>query len=198
MTNFLEHKVKILCASKYFNVSEMEKIHTLGINNFGENYVQDLLTKKNELSHLTNITWHLIGHLQTNKVKMIINEIDYLHTLDSLKLAKEIQKYRNQPLKCFIQLNLSEEPQKSGILLHDLDYFYQEIKKYDKINLVGFMTIGVADDDNKTEEIFAKMAELKKQYGVNTLSMGMSSDYLLALKHGSDIIRIGSLFKEVI
>src|SRR5690606_3345281 len=184
MTNFLEHKGKIVCASKYFSVSEMKEIYTLGIKNFGENYVQDLLKKKSELVELKDIRWHLIGHLQSNKVKQIINEIDYLHTLDSIKLAKEIQKYRIEPLNCLIQINLSEESQKSGILLKDLDIFYKEIKKYDKINLIGFMTIGVADDLESTDKIFAKMAELKKQYEVEILSMGMSGDYNLALKHG--------------
>ncbi|MBN3490387.1 YggS family pyridoxal phosphate-dependent enzyme [Acholeplasma equirhinis] len=195
--SFLDYKDKILCASKYFSVSEMNRIYDLGIRHFGENYAQDLLKKKSELSH-SDIKWHLIGHLQTNKVKMIINEIDYLDSLDSIKLAIEIQKHRKNPLNCLIQINLAEESQKSGILLKDLDYFYQEIKKYDKINLIGFMTIGVHDDAEKTAEIFQKLAELKDQYGLHMLSMGMSNDYQLALQYGSDMLRIGSLFKEVI
>lgn len=194
----LDYKDQIVVASKYFNTDEMIKIYHLGFINFGENYVNDLLTKKQNLSHLNDIKWHLIGHLQTNKVKKIINEIDYLHTLDSEKLAKEIQKYRIMPLNCLIQLNLEENDQKSGIFINQLDDLMKSIEKYDKINLIGLMTIGTINDLEKTEAIFKELASLKSKYNFKVISMGMSQDYEIALKYHSDFLRIGSLFKEVI
>jgi pyridoxal phosphate enzyme (YggS family) len=175
----------------------MRKIFNLGIKHFGENRVQDLLSKKEELKSLP-ITWHFIGHLQTNKVKQVINEIDYLHSLDSLKLAKEIQKYRVTPLNTFIQLNLSKEESKFGIDLSELKTFVKELTKYDKINLIGFMTIGIQDDLIQTEKIFETLNQLKIDYMLQYTSMGMSNDYELAIKHHADWIRIGSLFKGVI
>jgi pyridoxal phosphate enzyme (YggS family) len=197
MTNFLEYKDNIICASKYFTTNDMRKIFNLGIKHFGENRVQDLLSKKEELKSLP-ITWHFIGHLQTNKVKQVINEIDYLHSLDSLKLAKEIQKYRVTPLNTFIQLNLSKEESKFGIDLSELKTFVKELTKYDKINLIGFMTIGIQDDLIQTEKIFETLNQLKIDYMLQYTSMGMSNDYELAIKHHADWIRIGSFFKGVI
>ncbi len=197
MTNFLEYKDNIVCASKYFTTNDMRKIFNLGIKHFGENRVQDLLSKKEELKSLP-ITWHFIGHLQTNKVKQVINEIDYLHSLDSLKLANEIQKYRVTPLNTFIQLNLSKEESKFGIDLSELKTFVKELTKYDKINLIGFMTIGIQDDLIQTEKIFETLNQLKIDYMLQYTSMGMSNDYELAIKHHADWIRIGSLFKGVI
>lgn len=196
--NFLDYKDRIVCASKIFNTDEMRKIYHLGVKVFGENYVHDLLSRKNELSDLTDIKWHFIGHLQSNKTKLIINEIDCLHSLDSIKLANLIQKLRLEPLDCYIQVNLALEDSKSGILLNDLEDFINEIKKYDKINLIGLMTIGVLNDDVKTDAIFKQLAELKEKYHLKSVSMGMSGDYQLALKYGSDVLRIGTLFKGVI
>lgn len=196
--SFIKYLDKTIVASKYFSIDEMDSIYQLGARHFGENYVQSLIAKKHQLSNYTDIKWHLIGHLQTNKVKTIINEIDYLHTLDSVKLASFIQKYRRRPLKCFIQINLEENTQKEGILLENLAQFILEIKNYDKINLIGFMTIGAADDMQKTEEIFKTLNDLKIAYQLPYTSMGMSSDYELALKYHSDFLRIGSLFKGVI
>lgn len=195
--NFLTYKDHIVCASKYFSTSEMEKIYQLGIKNFGENYVQSLLEKKSALKH-QDIKWHLIGHLQSNKVKQVINEIDYLHSLDSIKLAKEINKYRNVPLNCFIQLNIAKEETKSGIIMENLDIFMEELKKYDKINVIGFMAMGVDNDLKRTEDVFKTLDDLKVQYKLEMTSMGMSHDFELALKYHSDFLRIGSLFKGVI
>lgn len=196
--SFLKYLDKTIVASKYFSIDEMTKIYNLEARHFGENYVQSLLDKKLSLKDLKDISWHLIGHLQSNKTKLIINEIDYLHTLDSIKLASIIQKYRNTPLNCFIQINLEKNDNKEGILIENLDEFIQEIKKYDKINLIGFMAIGAIDDVVRTEEIFKTLNDLKIKYNLNYTSMGMSNDYELALKYHSDFLRIGSLFKGVI
>lgn len=185
--------VKVICASKYVNALEMKDIYHAGIRHFGENHVQVLLDKKNTLSDL-NITWHFIGHLQTNKVKKIINEIDYLHSLDSIKLAKEIEKFRIKPLNCFIELNLARDPNKTGILIEDLHDFLKELGIYDKIKVVGFMAMGIDQDEVATVNIFKHLHDLKIQYALPFVSMGMTNDYQLALSIGTDFVRIGRKF----
>jgi pyridoxal phosphate enzyme (YggS family) len=189
--------VTTVCASKYFDVEQMKKLYDKGVHHFGENRVYDMLTKMDHLKDL-DITWHFIGHLQSNKVKDMINRIDYLHTLDRLSVAREIEKYAIQPVKCFIQVNLTEEDQKSGISPSNLAEFLKEIKNYDKIVVVGLMTIGKDQDDVKTEEAFAKLDELASSYAMPFRSMGMSNDYELALKHHATHLRIGRKFLSII
>jgi PLP dependent protein len=172
----------------------MRKIHALGINDFGENRAQDLLAKKSELCDL-NVKWHFIGHLQTNKVKQMINEIDVLHTLDRLSLALMIQKYRMTPLDCFIQVNMTDESQKSGLFPDNLPEFLKEIKKCDKINIIGLMTIGMQNNMDLTTKAFQNLKMLAKENQLPFLSMGMSEDYQIAIKEGATHLRIGSLFK---
>ncbi|MDY0075428.1 MAG: YggS family pyridoxal phosphate-dependent enzyme [Acholeplasmataceae bacterium] len=186
-----------ICASKYFSSSDMRKLYQKGVAHFGENRVFDMLKKMDELCDLA-ITWHFIGHLQTNKVKPMIDRIDYLHTLDRLSLAEVIQKYATHLVKCFIQVNLTDEDQKSGISPDKLDQFLIEIKKYDKIEVIGLMTIGKDQDNQKTEEAFQRLDELAAHYGLKYKSMGMSDDYELALKHHATHLRIGRKFKELI
>jgi pyridoxal phosphate enzyme (YggS family) len=189
--------VVTICASKYFTTVQMRKLYDLGVRHFGENRVFDMLDKMNQCRDL-EITWHFIGHLQSNKVKEMINTIDYLHTLDRLSVAEAIQKYANQPVKCFVQVNLTEEEQKSGISPEKLDEFLIEIKKYDKINIVGLMTIGKDQDEKKTEEAFMMLDQLAKKHELPYTSMGMSNDYQLALKHHATHLRIGSHFKTML
>ena len=190
-------KGTIICASKYFSPEQLRTIYQKGYHDFGENRVQVMLEKIEALNDL-DITWHFIGHLQSNKVKDIINHIDYLHTLDRLSVAKEIQKHRTGKIKCLIQLNLTEEPQKSGIYIDKLDQFLLEIKKYDKIELVGFMTMGKDEDMIKTEAVFKKLYDLSQAYQLPLLSMGMSNDYELAIKHHATHLRIGRKFYDLL
>ena len=187
----------IICASKYFDDQQLRIIYDKGYHDFGENRVQLLKDKIENLKDL-NIRWHFIGHLQSNKVKEMINDIDYLHTLDRMSLAKEIQKHANHKIKCLIQMNLTEEPQKSGLYLDKLAQFLLEIKKYDKIELVGFMTMGKDEDDKKTEEVFKKLYDLSVKYDLPMISMGMTNDYELAIKHHATHLRIGRKFYELL
>lgn len=181
----------IVVASKYMTMDEVLALYNEGARDFGENRSDELLYK---IKHSPkDITWHFIGSLQSNKVKSMINEITYLHSLDRLSLAKEIQKHRKKPLKCFIQLNITKEPQKGGIFLENLKEFMDSLTKYDKIKVVGFMAMGVLDDLEKTKAVFKTLQSLKSNY---QLSMGMSNDYSLALQYQTDFIRIGSLLKE--
>lgn len=185
--------VKVVCASKYVNALEMNEIYSAGIRHFGENHAQVLLDKKQALSQ-KDIVWHFIGHLQTNKVKKLINDIDYLHSLDSIRLAKEIQKYRIQPLNCFIELNLAKDIDKTGVMIEDLHDFLKELVIYDKIKVVGFMAMGIDQDEVSTIEIFKTLRDLKLKYQLPYVSMGMTNDYELALSIGTDFVRIGRKF----
>lgn len=195
--NILDIKQTVICASKYFDTTQIRQIHALGIHHFGENRAQDLIQKKEALSDL-DITWHFIGHLQTNKVKTMINEIDCLHTLDRIALADMIEKHRTTPLDCFIQVNMTKEPQKSGVFPENLAVFLKEIKNYVKINIIGLMTIGQQDDMSKTTEAFKGLKALADRHGLKQLSMGMSDDYEIAIREGATHIRIGSRFKALI
>lgn len=190
--NFKKSKAKIICASKYIEADSIRKLYHLGVTDFGENRTDALLKKKEALKDL-NITWHFIGHLQSNKVKSIINEIDYLHSLDSLKLAKLIQTYREKPLKCFIEINVLEDIKKTGIYEEYLDELIQKLKKYDKIELVGFMAMGKQNNLSKTDEVFKRVNLLKKYYKLPELSIGMSDDYQIAIENGATMVRIGRL-----
>lgn len=191
-SNFKKSKARIICASKYIEADSIRELYHLGITDFGENRTDALLNKKEALKDL-NITWHFIGHLQSNKVKSIINEIDYLHSLDSLKLAKLIQTYREKPLKCFIEINVLEDIKKTGIYEDYLDELIQKLKKYDKIEIVGFMAMGKQNNLSKTDEVFKRVNLLKKYYKLPELSIGMSDDYQIAIENGATMVRIGRL-----
>lgn len=193
----ITNQAKVICASKYFDASQIRKLYQKGVRDFGENRVQDMLKKMDELSDL-HVTWHFIGHLQTNKVKDMINKIDVLHTLDRMSLADVIQKYRKKPLPCFVQVNTTDEDQKSGLKVDNLDQFLIEIKKYDKIEIIGLMTMGKDQDDLKTDQAFQLLDELASKYHLPYRSMGMTEDYELAIKHHATHLRIGRKFKELI
>ncbi|MCR5307385.1 MAG: YggS family pyridoxal phosphate-dependent enzyme [bacterium] len=183
----------IVCASKYVGAESIRKMYNLGIKNMGENRVQAFLGKYDELKDL-DIIWHFIGHLQTNKVKDVINKIEYLHSLDSIKLANEIEKYSMKKIKCFIEINSGEES-KSGIDYSEALNFYNELKKYSKIEVIGFMTMAPNTTDEKIiKGVFMRLKDFKDSIDPNLkLSMGMSNDYKIALECGATHIRLGSI-----
>ena len=164
-----------------------------GHMHYGENKVQEAIEKWSEIKkQKSNIQLHLIGKLQTNKVKFAVKLFDYIHSLDNEKLANKIsslQKIENKSLKIFIQVNIGEENQKSGIHVSKLANFYTFCKDLN-LNIVGLMCIPPVDGD--ADIYFKKMQELKKQFNFKDLSMGMSSDYLDALKYNASFLRIGS------
>ena len=164
-----------------------------GHQHYGENKVQEALEKWTDIKKENkNIKLHLIGGLQTNKVKNAVRIFDYIHSLDSKKLADKIsdqQKKENVETKIFIQINIGKEKQKSGILEEDLFDFYDYCKNLD-LSIVGLMCIPPLNEDSI--KYFEKMQELNKKIGLNELSMGMSADYLNAIKFGATYVRIGS------
>jgi len=203
LNTIIDSHVTVVAATKYFNSSEMRDLYKTGITNFGENRVEPFMQKISELSDL-DITWHLIGTLQTKKAKKIINDIDYLHSLDSIKLADEIQKRRTAPLKCFIQVNISSEESKHGLNIDEVIPFITEINNHDKIVLIGLMGMAeLTDDEDIISQEFQKLNDLqvlikeKLDLELTELSIGMSNDYLIALKHKATFLRLGSvLFKK--
>jgi pyridoxal phosphate enzyme (YggS family) len=196
-------EINVVAATKYFTSEEMRELYNTGINHFGENRVELLLAKQAELADL-EITWHLIGTLQTKKAKKILNTIDYLHSLDTIKLALEIQKRRIEPLNCFIQVNISSEESKHGLSPHSVIDFIKELKTLDKINIIGLMGMAeLTKDEEIISQEFQKLNDLqlliKKELDIELLelSIGMSNDYLIALKHNATFLRLGSvLFKK--
>lgn len=193
--------ITLVAATKYVDSSEMRNLFKNGVTNFGENRVDAFLNKYEDLKDL-NITWHFIGHLQRNKAREVINKIDYLHSLDSLKLADEIEKYRERPLPTFVEVSINLEENKNGVPYYELEGFIKSLLKYKKIKLIGLMMMTIKVSDDK-ENQFAKLVELKKKIEKNLnikipyLSMGMSEDYLEAIKEGATHIRLGRiLFKE--
>ena len=189
--------INIVAASKYVDSFEMKKLYEAGITNFGENRVDSFLKKYDELSSL-NISWHFIGHLQRNKAKDVINKIDYLHSLDSLELAKMISKTCLKPLKVFVEVSINLEENKNGVPYNQVKDFIKELLTYQNIKLVGLMMMSKKESNDK-ENQFLKLYELKKQLessldiNIPYLSMGMSDDYLEALKAHATHIRLGRI-----
>ena len=195
--------VTIVAATKYVEADDMKELYRKGINNFGENRVASFLLKYNELSNL-QINWHFIGHLQTNKAKEVVNKIDCLHSLDSLKLAKIINDNRETPLDCFIEVSINEEETKNGVKVDDLNDFVKEVLKFPRINLVGFMMMAKRDSNhNELLDQFRALniirGKIENEFKIKTpyLSMGMSDDYKEALQCGATHIRLGRiLYKQ--
>ena len=184
---------KIIAVSKTFKIDHITPLINSGHLDYGENKVQEAIDKwSNIKKENQNIKLHLIGGLQTNKVKNAIKIFDYIHSLDSKKLADKIayqQKEQNVQTKIFIQVNIGKENQKSGINEEDLLDFYEYCLKLD-LNIIGLMCIPPFNKDST--EYFQKMQVLNKKIGLQDLSMGMSADYLNAIKYGSTFVRIGS------
>ena len=187
--NFI-NQPNIIAVSKTFKLDHIIHLINYGHTHYGENKVQEAVEKWEKVKQENNnIKLHLIGKLQTNKVKFAVKIFDYIHSLDSEKLANKIASYENHKIKLFIQVNIGNEEQKSGISVNKVDDFYKFCKDL-KLNVVGLMCIPPIDDSSV--RYFKKMLELKQKHNFNELSMGMSSDYLNAVQQGSTFLRIGS------
>ena len=187
-------KVNIIAVSKTFSLQYIKPLIDHGHVHFGENKVQEALQKWSSIKRSSdNLKLHMIGKLQTNKVKYAVELFDFIHSVDNYKLAKKIseeEKKVGKNLKYFIQVNIGNESQKSGVNLEDLNNFYQQCSQELKLDIIGLMCI--PPNSISAKDFFLKMKELNKSLGLNELSMGMSSDYLLAIEHGSTFVRIGS------
>ena len=194
-TKFGELKnLNIIAISKTFPINEIVPLIKSGHIHFGENKVQEAVEKWTEIKNqFKGLKIHMVGRLQTNKVKNAVSLFDYIHSLDSLKLAEKIsieQIKLNKKLKLFIQVNLGDEQQKSGIDKKDLNQFYRKCTEELKLDIIGLMCI--PPKDQEVQSYFRELADLNKSLGLKDLSMGMSSDYLEAIDFGATFIRVGS------
>ena len=191
--NVKERIPKIIAVSKTFKIDHILPLIEYGHSDYGENKVQEALEKWTDVKNQNNkINLHLIGKLQTNKVKFAVKIFDYIHSLDNEKLAKKIsdeQQKQNKKPKIFIQINLGEEDQKSGILIKDLIEFYNYSINLN-LNIIGLMCIPPFNEDST--KFFQKMSQLNEKINQKELSMGMSSDYMKAVEYKSTFLRIGS------
>ena len=195
--NTLPKDITLVGATKYGNVDDLKELCSNGVFNFGENRVDAFLSKYEALKDL-DIKWHFIGHLQRNKAHLVLDKIDYLHSLDSLELAKTINKYRLSPLNCFIEVSINLEENKNGVPYYEVKDFIKECLKYPNVNIVGLMMMAVANSSEESlHNQFRKLKELKdgleKELNISLpyLSMGMSDDYKIAIEEGATHIRLG-------
>ena len=184
---------KIIAVSKTFPIEKIFPLIKSGHVDFGENKVQETLDKWKDIKTKYNhIKLHLIGKLQTNKVKFAVNIFDYIHSVDNEKLANKISseiKKSKKKIKIFIQVNIGREKQKSGINVENLENFYNHCKKVD-LDVVGLMCIPPVDENS--EKYFKEMETLNKELKLKELSMGMSDDYIKAINYSSTFLRIGT------
>lgn len=197
-----QDQVNVIAVTKYVDIATTEALVKTGIQHIGENRVDKFLEKYQALKEY-DLTWHLIGSLQRRKVKDVINLVDYFHGLDSVKLAQEIQKRAEHPIKCFLQVNISGEESKHGFAPDELDDVLAEIAQLDKIEIVGLMTMAPFEaSQEELQDIFSKTHQLQKQLEkkqlknmpFSELSMGMSRDFEVAIANGATYVRIGTSF----
>lgn len=197
-----QDQVNVIAVTKYVDIATTEALVKTGIQHIGENRVDKFLEKYQALKEY-DLTWHLIGSLQRRKVKDVINLVDYFHALDSVKLAQEIQKRAEHPIKCFLQVNISGEESKHGFAPDELDDVLAEIAQLDKIEIVGLMTMAPFEaSQEELQDIFSKTHQLQKQLEkkqlknmpFSELSMGMSRDFEVAIANGATYVRIGTSF----
>ena len=186
--------VNIIAVSKSFQYEYIKPLIEFGHKHFGENKVQEATTKWSKVKdQLPGINLHMIGRLQSNKAKDAIKLFDYIHSLDNNKLANLLAKFEqslNLKRKYFIQINIGNEKQKSGIKIEEIDEFYNFCRKTLELNVVGLMAIPPID--NNESKYFKLLMELNQSLGLSELSMGMSADYQEALKYRTTYVRIGS------
>ncbi len=187
-------KVKIIAISKTFSLDHVKPLIDHGHDHFGENKVQEAIAKWKEIKNLNqNLKLHMVGKLQSNKAKNAVEIFDFIHSLDNQKLAdilSKSQKNINKQLKYFIQVNIGNELQKSGISVSELDSFYTYCTQEIKLNVIGLMII--PPNDEQTIKYFKSIEEINNSLSLNELSMGMSADYLEAIKYSATFVRIGS------
>lgn len=190
--------VSLVAATKYIDAEGIKELYNVGIKDYGENRVDAFLTKYDALKDYQDIKWHFIGHLQRNKAKLIINKINYLHSLDSLELASMIDKYRSTPLDTFIEVSINLEESKNGVPYYEAEDFINKVKELPNIHIIGLMMMAIKGSLD-TKEQFRRLKllrdelETKCQIKLPYLSMGMSDDYQDAIAEGATHIRLGRI-----
>ena len=205
--NFVKNKVKeildkkqlktnpqIIAVTKTFPLTQITPLLEMGHTHFGENKVQEAEAKWLQLKNeYKNLQLHMLGKLQTNKVKKAVNLFNYIHSLDNVKLASKISQFEkelNKKIKLFIQVNIAEEKQKSGLMINDLNNFYKYCTQDLSLNIIGLMCLPPVS--SKSQEYFQILRKNSEKLNLKNLSMGMSTDYEDAILYGSTHIRIGT------
>ncbi|MEE6452173.1 YggS family pyridoxal phosphate-dependent enzyme [Gottfriedia acidiceleris] len=192
-------EVTLIAVTKQVSTEVALEVLAEGIQQLGENRFEGLKEKQDHIK--SDVVWHFIGSLQTRKVKDVIHRIDYLHSLDRLSLAEEIQKRATEPLKCFLQVNVSGEDSKHGIHPNDVIEFARQLSEFDKVHVVGLMTMAPFTEDvtiirnsfKGLKELQDKVKDLQiANIPCSELSMGMSNDFEIAIEEGATFIRIGT------
>ncbi len=185
---------KIIVVTKTFSLNKITPLLVYGHMHFGENKIQEAENKWSEIrNQYSNLKLHMIGKLQSNKAKKAVKIFDYIHSLDNVKLASKIAQYEkelNKKTKLFIQVNLAEENQKSGILLNDLINFYYYCKKELLLNVIGLMCL--PPFESNSQKYFKMLKNVAEKLNLKDLSMGMSSDFEQAIINGSTYLRLGT------
>ncbi|SDC66344.1 hypothetical protein SAMN05421663_103281 [Terribacillus halophilus] len=191
--------ITLLAVTKYVTIERTKEAVDAGIVDLGENRIEGFLEKQAAIGD--EAIWHFIGSLQSRKVKDVINQVDYLHALDRLSLAKEIQKRAAKKIKCFVQVNVSAEATKSGVSPAETLAFIQELAAYPAIEVVGLMTMAPnTQDEDVLRSVFSGLRQLRDEVAAQNmahapcalLSMGMSNDYKIAIEEGATHVRVGS------
>ena len=195
MKSEIPEGITLVAVSKTKPVSDIEKAYNSGQLIFGENKVQELVEKHNKLPK--NIQWHMIGHLQTNKVKFIAPFVSLIHGVDSEKLLKEIDKrakQNNRIIDCLLQVHITRESTKFGFSSEEIKDIIPKLESYKNVNIIGLMGMATfTKNETQIKEEFSFLSDIyKKHKQMNTLSIGMSGDYKIAIDYGSTMIRIGS------
>jgi pyridoxal phosphate enzyme (YggS family) len=201
LANRSPQDILLLAVSKTKPVTDIEDAYQAGQRHFGENYVQEGADKVSKLCRFEDIVWHFIGPLQSNKTKLVAEHFDWMQSVDRFKIAQRLNQQRPPnmaPLQICIQVNISREPQKAGVLPEALTNMVNQVSQLDNIRLRGLMAIPSAtDDEQKLNSEFKAMTNLFHQLkasnqNIDTLSMGMSGDLALAIKNGSTMVRLGT------
>tara|TARA_B100001989_G_scaffold40425_1_gene24804 strand:- start:171 stop:809 length:639 start_codon:yes stop_codon:yes gene_type:complete len=195
LKNSIPDNIDIVAVSKTKPINDLKKAYHAGQRIFGENKVQEMVSKFEQLPK--DILWHMVGHLQTNKVKYIASFVNTIHSLDSHKLLKEIQKQafkHNREIKCLIQIRIANEETKFGIEPSELEEFLNFSKTLPNIKILGLMGMAsFTEDKNQIRNEFRSLSNLYNSYdNLKVLSMGMSGDYRIGIEEGSTMVRIGS------
>ncbi len=193
--------VTLIAVSKTRTIDEMDKVYKIGVRDFGENKVQELRDKYDKF--YDDVKWHFIGHLQKNKVKYLVGKVFLIHSLDSIKLLKEIERIYTREGKIanlLIQINIGRDEKKSGIMIEELENLLLECEKCNSVKIKGLMTVIPKGKDEDNIIYFKKMKDIFNDIGnrnyqnisMEYLSMGMTGDYILAANNGSNMIRVGT------
>ncbi|WP_434121100.1 YggS family pyridoxal phosphate-dependent enzyme [Salinicoccus roseus] len=191
--------VTLIAVTKYHSIEETLEAYDAGVRHFGENRVEGFLEKREALPEDAEV--HFIGTLQSRKVKDIAGHLNYLHSLDRESVAKKIEQYSEDAVKCFVQVNVSGEASKHGLSPEEVPGFLEAMESYSKVMVIGLMTMAPhTEDESEISAVFERLSALRDSlrpgnHGnvqVEELSMGMSNDYGIAIRHGASYVRIGS------